>query len=1698
MLAACLAVACSLAAIELDARLENVLSTADGSDAQPKDYKDPPTPGGLVCSGNGLTYFALKNSLTEEHGHNLDNECSTLAEMPESWTDKNKSSFTDSLSFADNYYMHFQRQKVTNIKKAHGLSAEQTRARRIPIPAGHPHCVPGGHIRCIPGPCRIWEYDYQSKHDKPHPGNGNQLHMVGEAKCGPLFGVQARNMADDTLVPQTPADETVKFFPTILTEQAEFDAAIDLNSPAEFRVPVPKNTSFNGNPYSYYTDGLAHKYGVPTSQSVLTPNTCSQKFRPPMTIPTNRSRWTKGADTLSLGLFDVDDAGSIYGGDPNYKKFVTTNQPDQEYVGAIPQLLANLNNPEKIAASGQRIEEYQKDLQSDSADTCDLSQCAWLPTIDGETTAQNSRHQDLQDVETCFFAELRQLYVDAVDKYCTRSPDPDTRVCPKEGERGHYARETRDAMSNPGGVLPDYCYGRNDAKPNKETPHNGVFCHDFPYTMSFATPGFKSTECCIHNGVTKKDRNRQRDEYSWCDVFIQTAKNQGYNSLQSPGSTLCTHVYDNAVHTTDDDAESHSYDLRREPIPIAEYYNGTGTRLDATQLGLTPCTAYQANAMKSLDQVGNLDTSNTCFRSGEGNYDPDFTYISKNKQYQSYINDRKAFLNTEEADRVGEPYFRYLTDNYFAWPWGGQCVYLTNAAIDKNDFHNVGGFYSLHIDYASKMLTGNNKDTITPSSVKRKLPRFACGPRTAATDLFANSGFFKSKSKHFEQCFSERSSHKVKTKGTNNNKAYAGLLECLMDTVMPRHRYDTDSNDHIVLFVLSILTHIQPDYPKGEYRKTNKKDGVLGGGTNCGDDEAKVYRCQKSSKETGFWNDDADGITDDNRLFAIPNRTPLNSNQGSESEFAFDAKQFKYYIWKEYPFTQTTTLKNQPLKWAITDLSEYRTESPLHLNASFLNAADNSESHACNCGNSPIIYAFNGIPWRFLTEKFKHPGGYTKDQDKSKIESNELSTWIIEAGYAWQDTVGNINGAMSIGLYLPSNPKYSYNFEIVERDFLTPARKGAEGSLAEKQELLNRYYLGDQVPEPDVLVNELQFAAPAAQKKRLDTPIAVVTHNLPNASATIQQAYRGNGEKFSVSKFTYEKGSCMRFPYGQVSRMEMNKGDQEHYFRSPTRQEGDSMDHYRIGEESLMGYCENVADNPESSIQYPYCFNDPNGLGAGDRTTFCSSETTRFVVVGEAINERQFEQVCNTKAKYCLVIPGEPLFPTIADVLSYKHHDTLKGFTLMVTPFNFSVARFLLGPGRFKYEVKGGYGPNENTLKDLGDTNTNTYGIKALTPPQFSVLSGDHAEGATVHDVAIAITGIKRIIDSTFQENTTPRLSAWRILQTEMPNPAGITEDYIYPPIHQTNIKIIHNDITIRSALVNGTLKFDRTPTQRRAGQTCNRFLVAAPGFVLGKTDVDQTHCDASNQQIDRAAILYGGANVSNSKIKGLSVVGAETPIIFAGDDNILFAHNPTVTADNVDITYSSTDPTTQQYIVAAARTKNTKTTPITLRLDAPNGGEGAEGAIHKAIIQPLAPGTCHITLVHQNATLVVIDASEYTGIFGDNIMRAEYPLLALPHHVNYILFVALVVANAFLLVGALVAWCKFRNEPLIPPQETDAAIVFTTPFGSAIAINKKTGRYWNAYQLRRRLVKNTFGEQLFGVPDTLKHHLLKSSFKVD
>ena len=401
----------------------------------------------------------------------------------------------------------------------------------------------------------------------------------------------------------------------------------------------------------------------------------------------------------------------------------------------------------------------------------------------------------------------------------------------------------------------------------------------------------------------------------------------------------------------------------------------------------------------------------------------------------------------------------------------------------------------------------------------RVLPRFRCGSKSLSvqtTNFYNNPERNAKLSKgnmnnvNFRNCFAKWHELSPNAKAYKDKGPFQSLLDCLLDMGLARYVHFSSAykdnrdgiDENIRFFLLSILTHLNPVPPQ-----------------ELPDDPDKNPDELLTSGETGLRN-----------AFTLPNSSYPDFDQ--TAEFLFDRVPNFFLSYGGEPRQHG---KFHPERQAMLNLQEYVTTSPMQLNASFLNAADHSESHACNCGNSPIIYAFEGIPNNALPQKkFLNGNKFYGVADKP------LNTWVMHLGYSWQNNVGNIDDELSIGLYIPGNPSYSKGFSIIERDFLKPTTTIPDIALTDG-DLAKRYYMDTQAPRPEHLVNELQFVSPEGR----ELPNQIETEE---KDAQINKAYSGNGQIFDVREINFHYGSCMRFPYGQVSRMELEPSEQSYFY----------------------------------------------------------------------------------------------------------------------------------------------------------------------------------------------------------------------------------------------------------------------------------------------------------------------------------------------------------------------------------------------------------------------------------------------------------------------------------------------------------------------------------------------------------------------
>ena len=970
--------------------------------------------------------------------------------------------------------------------------------------------------------------------------------------------------------------------------------------------------------------------------------------------------------------------------------------------------------------------------------------------------------------------------------------------------------------------------------------------------------------------------------------------------------------------------------------------------------------------------------------------------------------------------------FKNMSDIYFRWPLN----YLFQPPETTLDYYTSNqGFYSAQYNG----VTDNEDDAVHPipmATSPRILPLFKCGPRESpSSNYFSNN--FKDKNRlnkrEFGYCFQNWKN----SVSSNLGHTFGNLLTCLIDYGLVRSSRGKErkinknlkrTDSSIQMQILSLLTYIfgSIDVENSEFRGSNLPKDI--------------------NLENLFNSDTL-------QLFMKKNNVPAN--------FVFDVF--------DSSAMYTTSQLYKPVPQAIVDDRKYKAKSPMLLNASFLNDAEFSESHACNCGNSPVIYAFEGIPLEYQPDIFARGNTFAK--------SSDTNTWLMHVGYSWLSNT--MPDELSIGLYMQGNPSYTDNFTIVERDFLDPG--DSNNTVAD---LAERYYLGSIAPLPEPLINELQFAD-LKTLQRSDPTLLTPLLKLENVTS----AYNGAGAEFKVRQTLFNYGSCVRYPYGQLSMMELDSAAQTYFYGTADNVDNQMphVEQYKVGIESLMGYCENVADDTATQTQYAYCFGDPK---YNHRAVFCQKKAAQYNVIGKAVNERQIVNVCNQVEQYCFYIPGDPLYPTLNDILINNQITDMSGYTILVSPFNFTVARFLLGPETYYYKVGGGGDVGDTSSSILIPDNTfikEIYGIDLLSEEEFNVLTGNWAIANITLDKAITlITSITAKINAT----RTNGVYSWPALQIN----SNTTDDaFVYPELSETNTKVAHSHLTIRSAIQDGLIRFKQDPVDQSSSITCNRFLVSSPGFILQNTFVDQQFC-SSSQEIDTAVVLFGGSDVSNSQLT-LGSTYAITPVVFAGDDSIMFQKlvGANVNASNVMITYTNTDFI---YALAAARTFTKQN--ITMHfMNAPD-------KTFRIIIQPISSaGNSAESLfgVTTNATIEIVNISKYTSVFSNAVLQAEFPLRNVSRHINYILFISLVSGLAFFVIKfAVQVWHALHETDIEETVESNFTI--TKRFGTTIAINRHTNEYWNAHDLRSRVVAKKLGNIDTGAPKELQTYLFNSHFK--
>ena len=597
----------------------------------------------------------------------------------------------------------------------------------------------------------------------------------------------------------------------------------------------------------------------------------------------------------------------------------------------------------------------------------------------------------------------------------------------------------------------------------------------------------------------------------------------------------------------------------------------------------------------------------------------------------------------------------------------------------------------------------------------------------------------------------------------------------------------------------------------------------------------------------------------------------------------------------------------EPMEWAKFTKAQW-VPAPMVANASFPNSVNLQQSEACSCEKATPVYRTLHTVW----EEVKRPDyvGRLDNPVWKGLAGDDQNVMVVEAGYGWSINVEAQADEEAIGLQMPSNPLYQPDLILRERDVLQPINRSISPT-----DLLEDYFTSPNAPT-EAHLEELLFMGNRTR----------------------------NASRYNETTIRFQYGSCMRYPYGQLPRMSMNPVSQVELFDPDPTGKAD----YWVGRQAQMGYCE--VFGPQE--KYAFCFAD--GMSMDRRHRFCT-ETPKatHIVLGLGLRDRRFEEICNEQHKVCWIIPGTPKYPTIASVIAGPHAPpgVLENYTILVSPFNWTVAAGILGPDRQAYAVGG-----KHLWKTLADTETGTFGLAALSAQTFKLLKTGVGSIKNIQD---ATAEVHRILLGTCLAGTS------QCDLTSLGWGGSVTlAETAYAPILENAIRVNHAGLTIRSS-GKQPLRFARARLLVQTPRPCTIFYVAKDRFRT-ELELDCTGC-ARMPPLDRAAVVLGGAEVGGAAITVRST-GCEMPVAFMGDDTSSFAQTSECQLGTSTIKVSGPGLV---YAAGLARASGTLVV------------YSADPAL-PVLIQPLRSDTLTVNRP-------VINISAYTGVFGDSFMRHVY-----------------------------------------------------------------------------------------------------------
>ena len=535
--------------------------------------------------------------------------------------------------------------------------------------------------------------------------------------------------------------------------------------------------------------------------------------------------------------------------------------------------------------------------------------------------------------------------------------------------------------------------------------------------------------------------------------------------------------------------------------------------------------------------------------------------------------------------------------------------------------------------------------------------------------------------------------------------------------------------------------------------------------------------------------------------------------------------------------------------------------------AAYLNNNAVADSWACNCQNQPAVWRYLSVP----NDRETPAPQSIRQLQKTKYPNTE----VVLRGFGWKNPPQSTTTPL-IGLFLPSAKGPTL---IRERDFFHDLEEHYKDAredvtlLGKRLDTIHKRFARQDAPDAEnvkqMVFNGIETTYSNnsdASKTRPCTPKDFKNNDCKNKDAF---------KVFEDLEFRW--GSCLRWPYGQVPRLGLTDFDRAMLYPDATKTS--------YGLEASIAYCETISPKKDGSSvgfdpgprqKLQACHADP--LTPRQRHDFCKSHewSALHLVYGLQIEEsrRKLEHICSEEHQVCLVVPGVHKHGTLSTVLHehFKAHrdhpETGTGYTFLVTPFNASVFKILLG-NRHSVKVAQGidfqYASESNpinTFTPLDPHDSNKTGIMAHTD-LFDMLNNlNHS----VDDIKAAIDAF--VEDLTNKTSGCPRGEVriparsehlWEATECVLP-------ESLFKGAREADAVIRFDNTIIESASTTYPLRFQQ---MERPDKQCVRLeIYGANNVTVGHTVADQSGCHTPAT----AMVIRSGARFLS--LQGLSVVG--------------------------------------------------------------------------------------------------------------------------------------------------------------------------------------------------------------------------------